>query len=68
MPMLVVIPGVKGATERSSFDHVGERRWEFGLILDRLEQRFDVRIIVGHVGPRMALGYAKIGEHERNGL
>ena len=68
MSMLAVVPRVEGVTECSSFDDVGERCWEFGLILDRLEQRFDVRIIVGHVRPRMALGYAKIGEHERNGL
>jgi hypothetical protein len=49
MPMLVVVPGVKRAAERSCFDDVGEGRWELRLIFRRFEQRFDVRVVIRYM-------------------
>ena len=68
MAMLVVVPIKERAAERSGIDKVCEGGWKLWLIFGGLEQRFDVRIIVGNVWSRMALGYAQISQHERNGF
>src|SRR5450755_3625331 len=68
MTMLVVVPIEERAAERSSIDEVGEGRWKLWLIFGGLEQRFDVRIIVGNVRSGMGLGYTQIGKHECDGF
>ena len=51
VPMGMVVPGEKPLTERTGvFDGVEARR-KVGLVLQGLELRFQVRIIVADTGP-----------------
>ena len=66
--MLIIIPLEKGAAEDPRLGKIGKRCWKLRLILGRFEKRFDVRVIVGDVRSRMALGHAQIRQHEGDGL
>jgi len=66
--MLVVVPGEKFTAERSCLFDVVEALREARSIFQRLELRFRIRVVVGNVRARMALGYAQIGKEEGDGL
>src|SRR5260370_39332888 len=45
-----------------------EAVWEGRAVLQRLEVCLRVRVVVRHVGPRMRLSHAQVGQQERHGL
>ena len=66
--MGVVVPGKESLTERTGvFDGVKARR-KGGLVLQGLELRFRVRIVVADMGPAVTSGDTEIGEQKRHGL
>jgi hypothetical protein len=59
VPMGVIIPGEEPLTERTGvFDGVKARR-KVGLVLEGLELRFRVWIVIADMGPAVALGDTK---------
>jgi len=66
--MLVVVPGEEFTAERSRLFDVVEALREARSILQRLELRFRIRVVVGNVRARMALSHAQIGKEEGDGL
>ncbi len=66
--MGVVVPGEEPLTERTGvFDGVKACR-EVGLVLQGLELRFRVRIVIADMRPAVASGDTEIGEQKRHGL
>ena len=49
--MFVIIPLEKRLAEGARLREAGKRRWKLRLVLQRLEMRFDVRVVVGNVRP-----------------
>ena len=45
-----------------------ETRGEIGAVFERLEVRFGIRVVVGHMGARVGLGHAQVGHEERHGF
>src|ERR1700677_3942720 len=66
--MLVVVPGEELATKCPCLFDVIEALREIRSILQRLELRLRIRVIVGDVRPRMAPGHAQIGKEKGDGL
>ena len=56
--MLAVVPGEEVATETAGMLEAAEALRKVGPELERLEVRFGVRVVVGHVWSRMGLGDA----------
>ncbi len=68
VPMGVVVPGEEPLTEGTGvLDGVKARR-EVGLVLQGLEVRFRVRIVIADMRPAVASGDTEIGEQKRHGL
>ena|GEM_PF-2661230 len=64
VPMGVVVPGEEPLTERTGvLDRVKARR-KVGLVLQGLELRFRVRIVVADMWPAVVLGDAQIGQEQ----
>ena len=62
MTMLVVVPGEELlAVQAGSLDRA-EAAGKVGPVLQRLELRFAVGVVVGNVWPGVGLGDAKIGQ------
>ena len=66
--MLVVVPVEELAAERARVLDALEAFRELRPVLERLELRFGVGVVVGDVRPAVGLGDAQIGEQEGDGL
>jgi hypothetical protein len=67
-PMGVVVPGEEPLAERPGvFDGVKACR-KIGLVLQGLEPRFRVRIVIADMRPAVTLADTEIGEQKRHGL
>src|SRR6266702_4474480 len=64
--MLVVVPVEEPDAEGARVLDAAEPVRELGPVLQRLELRLRVRVVVAHVRPRMSLGDSQIGEHQRH--
>ena len=61
--MFCVVPGEEDVPVGPSVLDGAEPLRKRRPILQRLELRLRERVVVGHVGPRMRLGHAEIGQH-----
>src|SRR5581483_8045078 len=66
--MVVVVVIEEAVDEGSSLGDVGEAFREGGRVLEGLEVRFAVGVVVGLVGPAVGLQHAEIGEQLGDGL
>ena len=64
MPMFGVVPGEEIRAVCARVLDGAEAFRKVGTILERLELRLGVRIVVGDVGTGMCFGNAQIGEQE----
>src|SRR5882724_2766040 len=66
--VLVVVPDEESMAKRSRLLDVIETLREVRSILQGLELRFRIRVVVGNVRSRMAPGHAQIGKEKGDGL
>src|SRR6202161_293590 len=66
--MLVVVPVSEGVHALSCLTERSEARGKRRSVLQRLEQRLRVRVVVGHPWPRMRPGNLQISEQRGDGL
>ena len=66
--VLGVVPGEEVAAEAARVLERAEAVGEVGPVLQRLELRLGVRVVVRDVRPRVALGDAEVGEQQRDRL
>jgi len=66
--VLMIVPVEKRLAKFTRVRETSERLRKLGLILQRLEVRFDVRIVVGNVWPRVRFGHPQIRKQKGNRL
>lgn len=66
--MLVVVVAEEGAAKGPSVLNRTETPRKLWAVLQRLELRFGVGVVVGDVRPRVGLGHAQVGQQHRQRL
>ena len=62
MVMVVVVPIEEGLTKGTSIFNRAKLLGKLRLVLEGLELRFRIRIVIGDMGTRVSFGHAQITE------
>src|SRR5436190_2883120 len=68
MAVVAVVPAEEASAEGAAIFNRAETIRELWSVLERLELSFRIRIIVGAMRTRVALGDAQVGHEQRHGL
>jgi len=68
MVVMIVVPVKKTQAPASSIWRTTKASWKIRAVLQGLELRFRIRIVIGNIGARMGFGHTQIGQQHRHGL